>query len=149
MNEVLNALEFIVTLPEGWMAIPVMEPFGDNPNTPKGDCVKLCKGAESQLDMFTKPLIEITFYGKKQGVMPPKFVYGNVVDLVPLATGDHTWTGFTARALMNKELILLWEDTGEYQYQVVLWPKGEEEAIGLQDNDVVMILESISPKMVP
>ena len=149
MNEVLTALEFIVALPEGWMAIPVMEPFGDNPNTPKGDCVKLCKGAQSQFDIFTKPLIEITFYGKKQGVMPPKFVYGNVVDLTPFSTGNHNWIGFTASALMNKELILLWEDTGEYQYQVVLWPKGEEEAIGLQDDDVVMILESISPKMVP
>ena len=149
MNDVLNALEFIVALPEGWMAIPVMDTFGGNPNMPKSDSVKLCKGAQSQFDMFTKPLIEITFYGKKQGIMAPKTAYRNVVDLASFATGNHIWTGFCASALMGKELILLWEDTGEYQYQVVLWPNGEDETIGLEDNDVVMILQSISPKTVP
>lgn len=144
--DALSGLEFEVALPEGWMAIPVMEMFSEKANTPKTDSIKLCKGAQSQFDIFSKPVLEILFYGKTQGIMPPKSVYRNVVDLAPFVTGPHTWTGFSASAMLGKELILLWEDTGEIQYQVVVWPKGEEETIGLQDEDVAMILKSILPK---
>lgn len=144
----LNVGEFSVTVPQGWLAIPVMNMFGDNPNAPKTDTVKLCKGAVSPFDLFSKPNMEIIFYDKVQGVMPPKSVYREVSELVPFVTGEHVWAGFRASAFAGKKLTLLWEDTGVFQYQVNIWTDGDDSSISLTDEDVIKILASIVPNTV-
>lgn len=140
--------EFKVFVPDTWMLIPVMDFFGGSPNKPKTNEIKLCKGAESQFDVMTKPSLEIVFYGKKQGIMPPKSVYRDVTELEPFTTGTHHWTGFKASAFKNKKLILLWEDTGVFQYQINLWPEGDTSSVGLDDPELLKILGSISPNKI-
>lgn len=138
--------EFSVTVPAGWMLIPVMDVFGKVPNAPKTNSVKLCKGVVSPFDIMTKPSMEIIFYGDTKGIMPPKSIYKDAVKLDSFMTGEHVWGGFSASALMGKRLVLLWEDTGVLQYQVNMWVEGEDSSISLHDADVIKILESITPK---
>ena len=144
----LDVGEFRVTVPRGWLAIPVMNMFGDNQNAPKTDTIKLCKGAVSPFDLFSKPNMEIIFYDKVEGVMPPKSVYREVSELVPFVTGEHVWGGFRASAFAGKKLTLLWEDTGVFQYQVNMWNDGDDSSISLTDDDVIKILASITPNTV-
>lgn len=145
---VFDVGELSVAVPEGWMVIPVMDMFGKVPNTPKTNSIKLCKGAVSPFDIMIKPSIEIIFYGSTKGIMPPKSFYKDVVELDSFMTGDHVWGGFSASALMGKRLVLLWEDTGVFQYQVNIWAEGEDSSVSLHDADVMKILESITPKTV-
>jgi len=147
-EKLLNVGEFSVVVPNGWMAIPVVNMFGQNSNKPKTNSIKLCKDAVSPFDIMTKPSMEIIFYGNTKGIMPPKSIYKDVVELDSFFTGDHVWGGFSASALMGKKLVLLWEDTGAFQYQVNMWTEGEDSSVSLQDADVIKILESITPKTV-
>ncbi len=137
--------EFVVAIPKGWMAFPISDGFGGAASAIKTNTIKLCKGAKTPFDLISKPLLEIVFYGETQGIMPPKMAYKNVTDLEPFVTGNHNWVGFQGNAFMGKELILLWEDTGELQYQVTLWTKGEDSSIDTTDDDVQTILSSITP----
>lgn len=147
-GETVDVGEFKVFVPKGWMPIPVMDAFGKNPSLARTDKLQLFKGAESQFDILTKPGLEIVFYGKTQGVMPPKTFYKDVEELKPTVIGDHVWGGFKATAFMGKKLVLLWEDTGVFQYQVNLWPEGEGSSVDLNDPELLKILGSISPNAV-
>lgn len=137
--------EFTVTVPGGWMVIPVKDTFGSDPAANKTDSVRICKGASSEFDLYTKPYVELTFWGADtQGVMPPKSAYKVTTDLESFTTGAHTWTGYSAETSMGKKLAILWEDTGDLQYQVTLWTEADDGNISVDDADVQKILASFT-----
>ena len=135
--------QFTVTVPGGWMAIPVMDTFGADPNAKKTDTIRVCKDAKSEFDILSKPYAEIILWDDTQGVMPLKSIYDNVVDLEAFTTGDHTWTGFSAETSLGQKLTILWEDTGDLQYQVNVWTDTTGGKISLEDEDVKKLLGSI------
>lgn len=136
--------EFTVTVPGGWLAVPVKDMFGADPNANKTDKVILYKDAKSEMDAYGKPSIEIVFYDATEGVMPSKTLYENVVDLEAFTAGEHNWTGFTAESGMGKKLLLLWEDAGDLEYQVVIWPEDDAD-VTLENEAIKKIIGSIKP----
>lgn len=136
--------DFTVAVPDGWKAIAVTDAFGADLTASKTDTIRICKGATSDFDIMTKPYAEIVVWTKKQGTMPPKTAYKTTEDLEAFSTGEHNWTGYSAETAMGKKLVILWEDTGDIQYQVNIWTETDSDKISLEDDDVKKILSSIT-----
>jgi len=136
--------EFTVTVPDGWLAVPVKDTFGADPNANKTDKIILYKGAKSEYDIFDKPTIDIVFYDEVEGVMPFKDLYENAADIEAFTAGEHNWTGFTGEAGGGNKLILLWDDAGDLEYQVTIWPYDDAD-VTIENETVKKIIGSIKP----
>ena len=134
-----------VLVPEGWMAFPkadIFEEYPDEPGDPSG--LLIYKGAQDDLDAFTKPGITIDYYPPEKTMVSPKSYYDDAKDLDPITTGEYTWEGFTATSL-DKPLTVL-SVTEPYQIQVSVWTDVDDGHISLEDADLQAILASLKIK---
>lgn len=60
-----------VFVPEGWKAFHGADVFGDYEEGYDPNTVSIGKGAESELDLFTKPMVHITYSGKDRTLSMP------------------------------------------------------------------------------
>lgn len=134
-----------VFVPEGWKAFHGADVFGDyeegyNPNT-----VNIGKGVEDELDLFIKPMVGVTYSGKKTLIEPSKEFYENGKDIDDIKTGDYIWKGFTADSL-GYPIAILFTEVDDKQIQVSVTLENGDEKINLEDADVLAILKGIKIK---
>lgn len=147
-GEVFDAGSVSALVPEGWVAYPVADMWAEEADTMDPTRIQICKDAESEMDMFTKPYVDITYYDEDSIMMEPSSDwYEDVEDLEPMTLGGKTWNGFKATGLVGDyKFALLW--TGEAdgdQYQVTVWLDASEGSVNIDDADVQAILDSIQP----
>jgi len=144
-GEVFDAGEVKALVPAGWKAFPVEDFWSDEEGVMDPTVIRIIKGGESDMDLFTHPYIQINYYGPDTTLWEPDMeFYDNGVELEPLTTGSHTWQGFTAESI-GTPIAMLWTEEGDIQYQVSVTLEGSAGKITLEDADVLAILESIEP----
>lgn len=144
-GEVYDAGEVSALVPTGWKAFPQHDAFSSDANAMLTDVINICKGGESDMDLFSKPYIRFDFGGPDKDLyMTDKDFYDNVQDLEPITTGEHTWNGFSGESLGTKLVVLFCEE-GDIQYQATLFTEPSSGKISLEDADVLAILASVAP----
>lgn len=132
-------------VPDGWMAFHGTDVFGDYEEGYDPNVIQICKGAKSELDMFSKPYMQINYYGADTTMMTPgKEWYDDTADLEPMNLGNYTWNGFTGVS-MEYPIAILWTEDGDAQFQISIWLEMEDGKISLDDADVQAIIASIQP----
>lgn len=144
-GETFDAGNVSAFVPTGWKAFPVNDIWSDEENAKDPDCIQIIKGGESEFDMFTKPYLQIDFYGADTELMTPDSTwYDDVVELEAFTAGSLTWNGFTATSF-DLPVAIFWAVDGDNEYQVSVWYETEEGKIGLTDADFLAILEGVKP----
>lgn len=144
-GEFYDTDNFKVLIPEGWKAFPQHDVFNDDPDAMNPNILQICKGATSDFDLFSKPLITVNYAGKSTTMMAPsKSFYDNVEDMADVTTGDHTWSAYSCES-MGQKMYLLFEDQGVIQFQAAVAYETSGGSISLDDADVQAILASIAP----
>lgn len=142
-GETYNAGNVSAFVPEGWKAFPVPDVFAEEPNTMDPNALRICKGGETDLDIFSKPYVQINYYGEDKNLATPsKDFYDNGVDITPITCGELTWNGFTAES-SGTSIAILWAEKGNIQYQLSFTLGASSGTITLEDADVKAIIESI------
>lgn len=132
-------------VPDGWMAFHGGDVFGDYEEGYNPNVIQVCKGAKNEWDLFSKPYIQINYYGADTTMMAPdKDWYDNTADLDPMKLGDYTWNGFTGISA-DYPTAILWTEDGGDQFQISIWLEMEDGKISLDDADVQAIIASIQP----
>lgn len=146
-SEVFDAGNFSVDVAKGWKAFPSKDLFSDEENAMDPDRCSVCKGGETELDLFSKPYIQFDYYGPDREMMrPTKDLYDKAEDLEPITAGETTWEGFVAESAGTKVAILFYEtDEGTHQYQACFWFGSNGDEISFTDADVLEILSSVRP----
>ena len=143
-GEIFDAGNVQALVPEGWKAFPQKDVFSDEEDATDPDVICICKGAETELDLMSKPFVRIDYYGPNTEMGGDlKDWYSNVKDLEPIQCGPYTWEGFTTTdyGLMA---VLVAED-GKHQYQASVYLETDDGSISLEDEDVLAILASVAP----
>ena len=144
-GEIYDAGEVQALVPNGWKVIPIVDVFSES-NELEKDAFNICKGGESDMDLFTKPYIRFDYFGPDTEMMKPtKDWYSNTEDVEEFQAGTHKWSGFTAEEYGGKLAILWAEEEGGHQYQANVWLEVEGNKISLDDEDVLAILASVQP----
>ena len=142
VGEEYDTGNFKVVVPNGWKHFPQHDMFSDDKNALNPNMLQIAKGAESELDVFSKPSITITYSGPDSDLSLIKDVYDNVEDMEDVVTGDHTWKVFRGESSGYK-IFMLFEDQGKIQYQAYIIYEAGNDKIDLNDADVQAILSSI------
>ena len=144
-GEFFSAENVKAVVPEGWKAFTVADVFSDVEGAKDPDVIQICKGAESDFDLFTNPYVQINYYGPDvEFFAPGKDWYTDTEDIKPFKAGNHEWQGFTGYS--DEYLFaMLWCIEGDIEYQATMWLNGENISINYNDEDVLAILASVAP----
>lgn len=138
-----DAGEFSVLVPDGWLAFPVSDMFDDYEGEYDPTAVQICKGAESEFDLFTHPYLQINYYPDNTMTVSKDW-YDNVEDIEPMELGSYTWNGFTCTSLDYKTAVLYTE--GDVQIQITCTLENGDYKFSIDDVDVQALLASIEIK---
>ena len=144
-GETFDAGDVSCVVPSGWKAFPSKDMFAKDDSNDPG-IINVCKGAETETDMLTKPYIRINYYGPSTIMMEPsKDYYDNAADLDDMTIGDYTWHAFSCDS-MGYKYYMLWTgaDDGD-QFSVSVLYESTGGSIKLEDADVQAIIASIKP----
>jgi len=142
-GEVFDAGNVSVVVPSGWKAFAVADVFAEEDDATDPNAIQIGKGAESEWDLFTKPYIQINYYGPETTMMEPdKEWYDGATDLEPIKAGDYTWKGFSGSSF-DMPIVMLWTSDGDHQFQASMWVEMENGKISVEDADVQAILASV------
>ena len=145
-GEVYDAGNVSALVPEGWMAFPVSDMWSDDTDATDPDQLQICKDAESEWDLLTKPMVDIVYYDASTSMMTPSAEwYDETEELEPMEIGGKTWNGFIGKSY-DLPLAILWtgESDGD-QFQVTIWLETAEGSVSIDDADVQAIIGSIQP----
>lgn len=147
-GEVYDAGSVSALVPDGWTAFPVTDMWAEEEDTMDPTRIQICKDADSEFDLFSKPYVDIIYYDENSIMMEPSSEwYEDVEDLEPMTLGGKTWNGFTSTGLIGDyKMAVLWagEADGD-QYQVNVFLEASDGSINIDDVDVQAILDSIQP----
>lgn len=145
-GEVFDAGNVSALVPEGWAAFPVSDMWSDEEGAMDPNQMSICKDAESEWDLFSKPYVSIIYYGADTDLYEPDSTwYDEAKDIEDIKLSNLTWKGFTAVSL-DMPMAILWADDGAgNEYQATIYLKTSEAEISLDDADVLAILESVKP----
>lgn len=132
---------FKVTVPSGWKHFPQRELGSNDPNAMDPNRLQIVKGATTDMDVFSKPSLLIS-YSATGTMLVAKDFYDDVEDMEDVVTGDHKWKAFRCTSAGYKTIVLF-EEQGKIQYQVSIIYEIGDEKIDLNDADVQAILASI------
>lgn len=79
-----------VFVPEGWKAFHGPDTFDDYEEGYDPNIVNIGKGVELEVELFSKPMVNIHYSGDKSLIMPTKEIYEDGKDLEDIKTGDYT-----------------------------------------------------------
>ncbi|HHT25505.1 MAG TPA: hypothetical protein GXZ76_08365 [Clostridiaceae bacterium] len=135
--------EFSVSVPEGWLAHPMVSADGEE-STNK---VNLFKGdAEDPFSLIKAPVINLEYGDPDISLTKTdKKFYDGAVDIDPIEIGGKSFSGFTAKS-SDLPLTCLYAEDGDKQYQVYVWTEKPGGSISLEDADVIQIIESFQGK---
>ena len=137
--EMFDSGYFRIIVPVGWMAF-----FGiDSECKTTQKKVHIYKGAKLETDIFTHAGITICFFDRQDYYLSPRFIYDNVVDMEPFALGEYIWNGYTCTSCGYPYTMLEAKNDG-CVFQVMILMKNGEHEISLDDEDVKVILESLT-----
>ena len=128
-----------VFVPSGWKLFYGIDADGNA--SPKK--LHIYKGAQTELDVFSKAGITICFYGKDEIYISIKDFYDDVRDLEPFECGGHLWNGYTCLSFGYPYTMLESMRNG-VTFQVMILMKNGEHEISLDDADVKIILENLT-----
>lgn len=139
-GETYDAGDFTVLVPDGWKEFPVSDMFDEYDGDYDPTALQICKGGDSEWDLFSKPYVQINYYPDNTMYTDTKDFYNDTADLEPIQAGGYTWNGFTGTSL-DTPMAVIWT-TGDVQLQVTM-SLGEDDPITATDADVLAILGSI------
>ena len=139
-GETYDAGEFTVLVPDGWKEFPVSDTLDEYDGDYDPTALQICKGGDSEWDLFSKPYVQINYYPDNTMYTDMKDFYDDTADLEPIQAGGYTWNGFTGTSL-DTPIAVIWT-TGDVQLQVTM-SLGEDDPITATDADVLAILGSI------
>jgi len=138
-NDLFDSGYFRIIVPVGWMAF-----FGiDSECRTTRKKVHIFKDAKLETDIFTHAGITICFFDRQDYYLSPKFIYDNVADMEAFTLGAYTWNGYTCTSFGYPYTMLEAEHDG-CVFQVMILMKNGEHEISLDDEDVKIILESLT-----
>ena len=144
-GETYDTGNFTALVPEGWKAFPQHDVFSDDPDEMNPNLLQISKGASSDMDLFSKPVITITYAGPSTKLMAPsRDFYDDVEAMDDVTTGEHTWEAFRCTSFGQK-MVMLFEDLGKLQFQAAVAYETSDGKIDFNDADVQAILASIAP----
>lgn len=144
-GEVYDAGNVSALVPDGWKAFPVSDMWSEEEGAMDPYQLNIIKGGQSDLDMLSKPYIQIVGYEPDSMGVPSKDFYDAAEDVDPITTGGLTWEGFRATGMLDSSFIILWTTNADgYQFQVTVYDKTDNGNISLTDADVQAILGSIT-----
>ena len=133
-------------VPKGWMGFHGADFFQDYEEGYDPNVIQIAKGAKSEFDLFSKPYIQINYYGAETSMAEPySGLYEDATELEPVAIGSYTWNGFTATS-GGVPMAMLWTEDGEEQFQLTIWLENGNEKLSLDDAEVQAIIASIAAK---
>ena len=145
-GEVFDGGNIEVFVPEGWKAFHGADVFGDYEEGYNPNVVSIGKGVEDEFELYSKPMVHITYSGKDRTLnMPPKELYENSKDIKDIKTDQYTWKGYTAIS-MGYPIAVLFTEFGNEQIQVSVTMENGDMKIDLNDADFKAILEGIKVK---
>jgi len=149
-DELHDAGEFTVLIPNGWSALPMKDLFFDSPKAEKTCCLNIIKGGTTEQDLRSKLYIWLGYYAPGEVVPePPTEIYKNIEEIEPLELGQYTWHGFIAEELHGRVVLgkvaVLWTDTKKGNFMASCWLERKREVITLDDPQLQAILESVTP----
>lgn len=130
-NEVYETELLSVEVPKGWKALP---------QTDKADSAYIYKGDNA----YDSPSVSITYRDPDTEMLSPKGMYSDAEDMDPVKIGDYTWEGFTATSAGSPITILSVKEP--HQLQVDIFNEVGDQKISLEDDDVQLIIRSITIK---
>ena len=139
-GETYDAGNVSALVPTGWKAFPVSDLFDSYDGEYDPTALQICKGGDSEWDLFSKPYVQINYYPDNTMYTDMKDFYDDTADLEPIQAGGYTWNGFTGTSL-DTPIAVIWT-TGDVQLQVTM-SLGEDDPITPTDADVLAILGSI------
>lgn len=134
-----------VFVPEGWKAYHGPDVFDSYEEGYDPNVVNVGKGVEDEVELFSKPMVNINYSGDKSLIMPSKDIYEDGKDIEDITTGDYTWKGFTGVSIGYPIAVLFTEFDGQ-QIQVSMTLENGDQKISLEDPDVLALLEGIKVK---
>lgn len=138
-----NVGEFSVYIPGGWKEFPMIDPFSEE-GAIDGTSLQIVKGGVTEFDFYSKPYVQLKYYGEDIEMYQDKSFYDDVVDLDPVVAGEHTWEAFSCSSLGYK-MTILWLVEGVHEYQAVVYTDMEDGTVSVTDADVLEILASVVP----
>lgn len=132
--------------PEGWMAFPISDLFDEYPGNTDPNGIRIHKGASNDMEQLSTPGIQINYYGPGSAMsLPNREFYENPQTIEPMEIGQYSWRGFSG---FNGgiPMTVLWAESGEHQFQVIITTAMEGKTIALEDAEVQAIIQSIKPK---
>lgn len=145
-DEIFDVGDITVAVPKGWMAFRNTDIHAEVSGTLSKRSVTVCKGATSEFDIFSKPYVRVDYYGSDiQMIAPDKSFYDNVTDVAPFELGGLSWSGFSCESV-GVPMSMIIAENGSDQYQVTVVKGQGDDAISLEDEEVIRIIESITVK---
>ena len=106
--------------------------------------MQICKDADDEWDLLSKPYIMITYYDPETSFLSAKDWYDDAEDIESFTLGNYTWEGYTCTSLDYPYTILETID-GDIAIQVDILEKSSDKLeIALEDVDVQAIIASIT-----
>ncbi len=143
-GETYNVGDFSIYVPGGWKALPVADVFAEEADAVDPTVIQICKGGESDLDIYTKPYIRLSYFGPDIEMYKDKSFYEDVKDLEPVVAGNYTWEAFSCTSF-GYAMTILWTADGDHEYQAVVYTDQQDGTISVADADVLEILKSMVP----
>ena len=130
---------FRFSVPYGWLAFLGID--SENKKTPKK--AHVYKDAKHEIDLYTHAGITICFFDKGDYYLSPRFFYDNVADIEDFTIGSYKWSGYNCTSLGYPYTMLENRRDG-CVFQIMILRKNGQHKISLEDEDVKLILESLS-----
>lgn len=142
-GEIFDAGNVSAMAPKGWKAFPVSDVFdayeGDNnPNS-----IYLCKGAKNEFDLFSKPLVTITYYGPDTIYYSAKSLFEDAKDIEGFTLGDYDWTGYEYASFEDAKTIMVETVKDDITITACFLTKTGNQTLSLEDPDIQAILANI------
>lgn len=146
-GETFDVGNYTVLVPEGWKAFPVKDFWSDDENAVDVDQVNIVKGGETDLDVLSKPMIQIVHYEPDYILLSARDYYENTEDVAPISVGALTWEGFSAEDLYGAPMVILTAKAPDgHQYQASLFYQTDAGSYQLTDAGLLAILASVAAK---
>ncbi|MBQ4258215.1 MAG: hypothetical protein II713_04360 [Clostridia bacterium] len=147
-GETVDAGKFTVLVPNGWKSFTSSDLFDEYEGDTDPTKLNIYRGAKSEWDQFSKPGLQITYYGPNNHFYKPsKDYYDDAQDVAPIEIGGRKWEGFTADSLGTKICVLsTGDDPDGDQFCANIWldMSGEgKDVLTPDDPAVIAILGSI------
>lgn len=106
-GETFDAGNISALAPKGWKAFPVSDLFDEYEGDNNPNSMQICKDADDEWDLLSKPYIMITYYDPETSFLSAKDWYDDAEDIESFTLGNYTWEGYTCTSLVT--LIRFWK----------------------------------------